>query len=296
MIVKPLAFESLGVRSQATFVQSKDVTLVVDPSAALAPSRFGFPPHRREVERLLQAATVIEEHVRDAEAIIVTHYHYDHHDPGKIIAPTVYKNKIVILKDYEKNINFSQKVRALRFINAIREFAKSIVVADGREINIGNTTIKVSNPVTHGSTARLGYVVSVCIQERGDISLLFTSDVEGGVAEAHRGLLTLCAPGVAVVDGPPTYLLGYRFSVDELRKSLEFIRALVLLGPQTVIVDHHLCRDANYRSKLKEVNPWPDLDVGKLINAAEYLGVEPQFLEAWRPRLYGRSIEDRSKV
>ena len=45
--VHPLAYESLGVRSMSTFIQTPDVSLLIDPGVALGP-RKPIIPHPRE--------------------------------------------------------------------------------------------------------------------------------------------------------------------------------------------------------------------------------------------------------
>src|SRR2546425_12620111 len=42
--VIPLAAESLGVRSMATYVEAGDLGILIDPRATLAPARWGLPP------------------------------------------------------------------------------------------------------------------------------------------------------------------------------------------------------------------------------------------------------------
>src|SRR5436853_585901 len=44
MRVIPLAAESLGVRSMATYVEAGDLGILIDPGATLAPTRWGLPP------------------------------------------------------------------------------------------------------------------------------------------------------------------------------------------------------------------------------------------------------------
>src|SRR4030095_12254168 len=44
MKVIPLAAESLGVRSMATYVEVGGTGILIDPGATLAPARFGLPP------------------------------------------------------------------------------------------------------------------------------------------------------------------------------------------------------------------------------------------------------------
>ena len=43
--IVPLAFDSFGVRSMATFVETDDLKVLIDPGVALAPVRYGLEPH-----------------------------------------------------------------------------------------------------------------------------------------------------------------------------------------------------------------------------------------------------------
>ena len=52
MNIIPIASDSLGVRSMATYVETKDCKIVIDPSAALGPKRYGLPPAKEEQEAL----------------------------------------------------------------------------------------------------------------------------------------------------------------------------------------------------------------------------------------------------
>ena len=55
MRVIPLAADSLGVRSMATYVEAGALRLLIDPGAALAPLRFGLGPTPDEEEALTRA-------------------------------------------------------------------------------------------------------------------------------------------------------------------------------------------------------------------------------------------------
>jgi len=44
MRVIPLAADSLGVRSMATYVEAGGLRLLIDPGATLAPRRYGLGP------------------------------------------------------------------------------------------------------------------------------------------------------------------------------------------------------------------------------------------------------------
>ncbi len=95
-----------------------------------------------------------------------------------------------------------------------------------------------------------------------------------------------------MVDGPPTYLLGYSFareSLERAEKNLQrIIGELAPKGLDTMILDHHLLRDLNYRDAMK-----PIYDVGvegvMVVCAAEFLGLKVEMLEARRRGLYTTS-------
>lgn len=288
MLVRLVAFESLGVRSQATYIQTSDAIVFIDPSAALAPRRYGLPPHRLEALKLLEVFENINSLIRDSEYIIITHYHYDHHDPGRFMNIEAYTGKIFLIKDPKHYINFSQKIRASRFLNVIGSRSRSVRVVDGETIVIGRTKIVFSQPLPHGENSGLGYVLSVCIEDE-DYPVLFTSDIEGGPLEEHLQLLRMCSPRIAIIDGPPTYLLNHAYSITSFEKSLQFLKEFVKIASlETIILDHHICRELNYSTKIREAVQ-EVIRAGKRIhNAAEFMNAETQFLEAQRRELYER--------
>ena len=55
MKIIPLAADSLGVRSMATYVEAGSTGLLLDPGATLAPARYGLPPSEEEWEALRRA-------------------------------------------------------------------------------------------------------------------------------------------------------------------------------------------------------------------------------------------------
>src|SRR5215831_7536796 len=79
--VTPLAFESMGVRSMSTLVQTKDVTILLDAGVALGP-RFRLMPHPREFIARDMARRRIEEAADKAKVVTISHYHHDHHTPS----------------------------------------------------------------------------------------------------------------------------------------------------------------------------------------------------------------------
>jgi predicted metallo-beta-lactamase superfamily hydrolase len=286
MIIEPLAFESLGVRSQATFIETKDVRILIDPAVSLSPRRYGLPPHQKEVDKLTELAKIITERAKLADIIIITQYHYDHHDPGYIIPKDIYRNKRVFIKDPKNMINNSQKrIRAPKFLNSIKGLPSSIETAEGKKIEIGSTKIFFSNAVPHGADERLGYVVQVCIKD-GDQTLLVTSDIEGAPREMHVKFTEETKPNTIIIDGPLSYLLGYALKQEDLDKSIDNLEHIVKEGLETMIVDHHVLRDINYKTVLSRVYEIAKTVNARVITAAEYINKQPEILEARRKELF----------
>ena len=282
-----VGFDSLGVRSMATFIETPDVTIFIDPAVSLAPRRYSLPPHELEWRRLEEVAKDIEKLASEADVIVITHYHYDHHDPGKHVPLDIYDGKVVIVKDPKNNINVSQRIRSSKFLKLIRERVRELKVADGAEYVFGRTKLRFSAPCPHGATPKLGYVVQVLVND-GDRRLLFTSDVEGPILKESLGFIVESAPDIIIVDGPPTYLLGYKFGVEELREAVSNLRVMASLNTEPVIVlDHHLLRDLNYRDLFSDVVRGTP-GKARIVTAAEFEGREPLLLEARRRELYGR--------
>ncbi|BCU69419.1 MBL fold metallo-hydrolase [Stygiolobus caldivivus] len=286
MEIIPLAFESLGVRSQATLVETKDIRILIDPAVSLAPRRYGLPPHQLEVDRLTELATKIYNTAKDVDVIVVTHYHYDHHDPGYVIPIDIYEKKVVFIKDPQNNINPSQKFRrAPRFLKSLKDKPKSIQNADGKEVKFGSTSIIFSTAVPHGADERLGYVVQVAINDK-DGTVLFTSDIEGAPKEAHVNFINKVKPNYLIIDGPLSYLLGRALSKEELEVEIKNLESIVKNGLQYAIIDHHVLRDLNYANVLKPVKEVASSVGCKVITASEYLSIEPMILEARRRELF----------
>ncbi|MEM4406101.1 MAG: MBL fold metallo-hydrolase [Candidatus Methanomethylicaceae archaeon] len=290
MDVELLAFDSMGVRSMCTFVDAGDLRIIIDPGVSLAPRRFGLPPHRLELERLNGLAKVITEKAAISDVIIITHYHYDHHDLGDIIPLEIYDKKIVLIKDPKNNINRSQgDFRAPLFLGIIKEKAEKVEVADGKSFQIGKTKIEFSRAVFHGSSSLLGYVVEVMVEADGD-RVIHTSDVQGPISDDQMEFLLNKKPRLVIADGPMIYMLGYRYSYENLESSMRNLGRLIEEGVEELVVDHHFLRDKNYSQYMKGLE---DAHPGaKICTAAEYMGKEVELLEAKRVELYGSQCSE----
>jgi len=291
MEIKLLAFDSFGVRSMSTFIQTNDVLLHIDPSASLAPSRYGLPPHRKEVERLLECGKVIEDFARESEIIVITHYHYDHHDPGYLIPLDIYKGKVVYVKNPEEKINRSQMIRAKYFLNLIKPIAKEVKIAESSELRVGKTAIKISDPVPHGVNDRLGYVVEVSVSD-GSTKVIYTSDVEGPPLEEQVRFILVEKPDTLIIDGPMTYMLGFRYGRKALQASIENLKKVIEVGVKKIVIDHHFLRDVNYRDRIVELYQYAKERNSEIITAAEFMNRPIEMLEALRNKLYQEKPEE----
>lgn len=284
----PLAFDSFGVRSMATFVETDDLKVLIDPGVSLAPIRYGLEPHPLEWKRLDETWEMIKQHAEDSDILIVTHYHYDHYDPDH---PELYKGKLVFIKHPTQNINKSQKERAAFFLEAIKGLPKRLEYSDGKNFQLGKTFINFSNAVCHGTNPRLGYVTEVSIKNNNE-KFLHTSDVEGPALENQIEFILTEKPDVLFVDGPMTYMLGFRYSYKSLEISNNnLVQAIKETNIHTLVLDHHFLRDLKYKTRIKPLYEAAEERRVKVITAAEFCGRKIEMLEALRKELYAKHSE-----
>lgn len=282
MQVTPLAFDSFGARSMCTFVETDDINLIIDPSVALGPKRYKLPPHPMELNNEGELWEKIKEHTARSEVAVFTHYHYDHYNPSE---PELFDSKKVLAKHTTQKINKSQMNRGKYFLKQL-ENAESVEFADGESYQFGGTKIVVSQPVFHGTSEKLGYVIELLIDD-GDQRFLYSSDVEGPSIPAQIDFMIESNPHIVVIDGPMTYMLGFRYSHKSLQESLNNLKKLMeKTDVKNLILDHHLTRDFNWRNKVRDVIAKGE-EIGiKVQSAAEFASIEENLLEARRKELY----------
>lgn len=284
MKVELLAFDSMGVRSMCTFVETPDVKVMIDPGVALAPNRFGLPPHQIELERMGKAAERIAERGMEADVLVISHYHYDHHDPGDVIPLEIYRGKTVLVKDPNNDINRSQRdFRAPLFLGMVKGRASKVEVADGKSFAFGKTRVSFSGAVFHGSNSALGYVIQTMVESEG-MKVIHTSDVEGPIHEDQASFLLKERPDLAIIDGPMTYMLGYRTSKEQLDSAIRNLRQIITSGVKEAVVDHHFLRDLKFREYIQAIAE--GASGCSVVTAAEYMGQPNELLEARRKELY----------
>lgn len=274
----PLAAESLGVRSMALRVETPDLTLTLDPGAAIPPLRNGLPAHPIEIQTLAQRWQAIVESLQTSHVAVITHYHYDHLNPDQ---PWYYRGVQVLLKDPEGHTNRTQRRRGRHFIERIRPYAREILLADGQRFRFGRTEILFSPPVRHGPGHRLGTVLQVAVLHGRD-RFVFTSDIQGPCLEEHMVFLREIRPTALYVDGPPTYLDGFpTWALEATLESLSWI--LTHLPVRLLLLDHHSLRRPDWRRFYER---GLGQQAQRLISAAQFLGVEETLYEAQRNMLF----------
>lgn len=259
----------------ATYVETKDVKILIDPAVALAANRNSYPPHPIEIKLMKQDWKRIKTYAKKAAVLIVTHYHFDHHNPER---PELYKGKIVYLKHPLQKINKSQNGRASYFLRKLGQLPKQIEYSDGRTFKFGKTTIKFSPPVPHGWDDKLGYVTEVLIDD-GKTKFIHTSDVEGATLKRQQNFILQNDPDILYIDGPLTYMFGMK--TNALVKIIKGTKKL-----KTLIIDHHYLRDLKWQEKLAQVYQAAVKSKVKIVCVAEFLGKKVNLLEPIRKKLY----------
>jgi len=265
----------------ATYVRTRDVKIFIDPGVSVAPRRYGLPPHPIENERKKKDWKKIVRYAKKSDIIIITHYHYDHHDPNNDVE--IYEDKLVLIKHPTEFINWSQKRRAYYYLKKIEGLPSEIIYADGKSFEFGNTKIIISPPVPHGTTTRLGWVIQVLIDDGKD-RFLFSSDIQGAPLQEQLDFILKMNPTIAIIDGPSTYLLGRKVSEDDIKIAFKnLLKIARKTDIRELIVDHHFLRDLEWGKWLEK---WPKKRKKIIKTAADYIGQSINLLEANRKKLY----------
>ncbi len=287
MKVTPLAADSLGARSMATLVETPDVTILLDPAVRLAPFRYDLRPHPTELARQKELWRRIKDAAKKAEVLTVSHYHYDHHNPD---APSLFRGKLAYLKDGKANINRSQRERSSAFVRAIKKYPLEIQVADGNDVDFGGAELTFSPAVPHGYNDELGYVVMARVAQ-GDQVFVHTGDVEGPPLKEQLGFLLDAEPTILYADGPMTHMPDHYPETYTRRSLANLERVIRSTALRTLILDHHLLRDREWRTRIEPLASVAEEHDVTLVTAAEYAGKAVDPLEAYRDRLYGFDMQ-----
>jgi hypothetical protein len=115
--LRPVWFDSLGAKSMCVLVRTPDLSLLIDPGAAIM--QPGYPaPDELKIYYLALAQIALQRAAAEATHVAITHYHYDHFRPDMF---ELYRGKTLWIKDPNRWINRSQWGRAREFLAALAE-------------------------------------------------------------------------------------------------------------------------------------------------------------------------------
>ncbi len=280
MKIIPLGGETLGVRSMATFVETEDVCILIDPGLSVVSIIHSLPPTPFELRALSNVKENIRKASKRAHVVIITHYHNDHFS----MDPSLYRGKEVFIKDPENFISNNQKRRARKLLKSISSIA-NIHYAAG-EFKFGNTEIIFSPIFTHGISKKMGGVVSILIKE--NIKFLYSSDVQGFPEEEQIEFLVEMSTDVVFFDGPTEETLP--LSVVNLSRIIHKFKETVW------VMEHHPFRFLDWRERFYPVVSVFEENGIILKNFASYLLLEEMLFEAERNLFYERIKEFNRKI
>jgi predicted metallo-beta-lactamase superfamily hydrolase len=250
-----------------------------------------------EYEAIKDARQRLSEYAQKADLVTISHYHFDHHTPSyedwlcnwtnAETAQQIYADKLVLAKDYRTHINPSQRRRGWMFKKTGGRHARKLEFADGKQFAFGKTTLTFSPPVAHGpANTPLGRVLMTHIKHEQE-KAMFASDVQGPMDDTTREYILAEKPHLAIVGGPPVYLADFRVGKPQLEQGLKNLETLAKAVP-TVVVEHHLLRDAGWREWAQPVFAAAQIAGNRVITAAELVGKEDRLLEAERKQLFAK--------
>src|SRR5206468_1910820 len=239
MKVIPLAAESLGVRSMATYVEVGRTGILIDPGATLAPARFGLPPTEDEWEALRRANDRISAYAARASFVFVSHYHEDHFRSD----PASYAGRRVLAKDPRRMIGGRQAGRADALWKALEGQAR-VESADGLQRREMDLELYVSPPLPHGVDGTpFGSVVGLTIVDPAERErFVFASDLQGPASPVAAAYLVQQRPTLLYVSGPVSYL-EREVGRDAIERAIDQLARVVDATGCRVIMDHHALRD-----------------------------------------------------
>lgn len=278
MKIIPLAAESLGVRSMATYVEVGTTAVLIDPGATLAPLRYGLPPADEEWEALRRANDRISAYASRAHFIFVSHYHEDHFRSD----PASYAGRTVLAKDPRRMVAGLQAKRAAELWKALGPHVR-LHAADGFVLREHGIELHVSSPLPHGiEGTSYGYVVALTVVDPAERArFVFASDVQGPMSPVTVAYLVQQRPTVLYLSGPPSYL-ERDLGAAAIDRGVDHLKRIIDATGCRVLMDHHALRDAHFSTRFQAL--W---ETGRVTTAAAYLGLPVSALESRRHTLWG---------
>ncbi|HET8688168.1 MAG TPA: hypothetical protein VFM18_16160 [Methanosarcina sp.] len=278
MQIEILGCESFGARSLACVVKTDERTILIDPGVALARLRSGLLPHPVEVAAAFRIREKVISTFGQATDVVISHFHGDH---MPMRAEDPYQLPMEALPSLD-GMNFwckgPEKISSLS-LKRRRELSDFLGFPLPASEGSKSGSIEFSSPVPHGVREKgFGTVMMTRICE-GDEVFVHSSDIQ--LLDRETVLKVLAwEPTIVFASGPPLYL-SHR--VPEAVSEASENAFLLANHVDTLILDHHLLRSFEGYSWLKELAKKVE---NRVLCAAEFMGKEPELLEAQRKILY----------
>jgi predicted metallo-beta-lactamase superfamily hydrolase len=287
MKVIPLAADSLGARSMATYVEVGGLRLLIDPGATLAPARYSLPPSDPEWEALRRANDRISAYASRASTVFVSHYHEDHFRSE----PATYAGRRVLAKDPNRMVTGLQTRRGSDLWRTLATHAR-VERADGLAERDGDVELRVSPPLPHGMEGTaFGSIVALTVVDHAERErFVFASDVQGPMSPVVAAWLTQERPTLVYLSGPPSYI-EHELGTPAIERAIDQLVRVVDRTGCRVIMDHHAVRDRHFGARFARL--W---DTGRVVTAAGYLGIADASLERRRPELWSEARKPPAKA
>lgn len=283
MQIIPLAADSMGVRSMATYVECRGAGILIDPGAALAERRRGLPPHPLETDRLAKALGRVSLYVKTARIVAVTRWDPEH---VRFESPEWMKGKRLLVKNPNLCLSSESRTRAFAFLKAVRNLCEEIVFADGTAFTAGACGVSFGDFVPAGPADPREASIPLVVTE-GEESFAFSSAAKGVYPEQTALFLASAKPSVLYLDGPDSNPAERGVRRPATAPLIRRMRRLVSeSGSRRVLYDHHPIRDPEWRRKAEPLFQAALEQAAVLQTAAEYRGEEILDLESRRKSLY----------
>jgi len=293
MKVSPLAFDSFGIRSMCTLVSAGNKNILIDPGVMVTPRREGLPPSGTELRVLDVIKNKIVSVSKEADFVVVSHYHYDHYFPSfEQDYAKIYRNKTILCKDRRSKCNFNQRKRGKKFELDVKQLAKELIFCDGKKIERNGIKFIFSPPMWHGSSGSVeGYVLFTGI-EWNKKKFLHCPDTRGPIDETNTKYIIKFNPDFLILDGPVVEEKSVNYSPAKFEKAEQnVIKILKESKVKTIILDHSSIGSLNFKEKLKNIYDVAEKLGKKVLTAAEFAGRPNVLLEAKRKLLWEREKE-----
>ena len=288
MKIMPLAADSMGSRSMATYIETSERTLLIDPGATVGPLRYGHPPHALEEFQLKKHLDRIELYAESAQIIILTQFEREHFNPDRL---DIYKDKVVFVKNPNKHVRHQERSNAFVLLNHLAGNSKEIFYAEDRQFKIGALSLTFSDPACVDSGNTTTYPMAVSITE-GESRFLFSSERLGNLDPSFRQFLIEQNPDTVYLDGPAAYIKQsdtQMTSWPEFKENIEQILSEIRI--RHLIIDHHFARDTHWLERLAVLQIIGREFGTEVCSAAAFRGVPPDPLESRRQMLYENDME-----